>query len=573
LDSKGTSYNILIVDDDVVDRRSYARLLAQHPTNTCAVREVADGATGLAALRAQPFDCVLLDFRLPDMTGLEFLADATADGELQCGVVLVTGQGSEAIAVEAMRRGVQDYLVKDKVDGARMWGALTRAISQTRLRQRLAVLMRDLTATNVALEHQIDNRKAAEAELRTAKEGAERANRAKSRFLAVMSHELRTPLNGILGYAQLLRLEGRLDAVQIDRVDAMIGAGNHLLEVIHGVLDLSEIETEHVDLHIAAVDPRGVLETCLQLVRPAANAKGLSLGLSVAPEVPCLVQADAQRLRQVLVNLLGNGVKFTARGGIDLGLRMLADGTRLRFEVADTGPGIQADQRHRMFQEFQRIEADAAMPVEGAGLGLSVASRLAFQMGGDMGYEDNPRGGSVFWLELPLKVGVTAAPPPAVACVPDMPAAPTAPPRQLRILVVDDVAMNRDIAASFIRAADHRVVCAGSGTEAVAVATAADFDVILMDVRMPDMDGLEATRRIRLLPGPRGRVTIVALTAQAFSEQVEACRAAGMDDHLAKPFTPTTLSDAVARAWATGQARACAATIGLRERTAPNRTD
>ncbi len=554
------SCQILIVDDDVIDRRLYARLLTRHATHTCVIQQAADGAAGLAAMRTGTFDCVLLDFRLPDMTGLEFLAEAAVQGELPCGVVLVTGQGSEAIAVEAMKRGVQDYLVKEDVDGERMWGAVIRAMSQTRLRQRLATLMRDLTATNAALEHEVDIRKAAEAELRTAKEAAERANRAKSRFLAAMSHELRTPLNGILGYTQLLRLEGGLDAVQLARVDAMLGAGKHLLEMIQGVLDLSEIETEHADLHIADVDPRRVLDACMQLIRPAADAKALSLDISVADEVPRLVRADARRLRQVLFNLLGNAVKFTALGGIGLHLRATAEGANLRFEVADTGPGIAAAQRHLLFHEFERIGADAAMPVEGAGLGLSVSSRLAIRMGGRIGHEDNSPRGSVFWLEIPLVSCIAMAGSPGVPSWSEAPAAPPAPRRALLVLVVDDVAMNRDIAASFMRAVGHQVVCAAGGAESVALAAATDFDVILMDVRMPGVNGLEATRRIRALPGPRGQVMIVALTAQAFSEQVEECRAAGMDDHLAKPFSQAALYDALTRVSAVGEARRSFAT-------------
>jgi CheY-like chemotaxis protein len=272
--------------------------------------------------------------------------------------------------------------------------------------------------------------------------------------------------------------------------------------------------------------------------------------------MPGRVRADAQRLRQILVNLLGNAVKFTKQGGIALRLRSVADGTRLRFEVADTGLGVPAAQRHHLFQEFDRIGVDDAAPVEGAGLGLSVSSRLAAWMGGGMGHEDNPAGGSVFWLELPLVACAAAALPPAAVEGPAAPVGPegSAAPHSLSVLVVDDIAMNRDIAAAFLRAAGHLVVCAAGGAEAVGLAAARDFDVILMDVRMPEVDGLEATRRIRAMAGARGRVMIVALTAQAFSEQVAICRAAGMDDHLAKPFSPDSLLESVTRAAAAGLA-------------------
>ncbi len=383
--------------------------------------------------------------------------------------------------------------------------------------------------------------------LARARDTAERASRAKSRFLAGMSHELRTPLNGILGYAELLRSEGGLNTAQAARVDAMLGAGQHLQEMINDVLDLSEIEEGHVGLRPAAVDLRGIAEACLGLVRPAADAKGLTLTIGMAPGTPGSVFTDPTRLRQVLLNLLGNAVKFTAEGAV--GLRLAAAGDRLRIEVADTGPGIPAERRHSLFQDFERLGAEATA-AEGAGLGLALSARLAALLGGRLGHEDNPGGGSVFWLELPL-AAPEAVPAPAPALVgpglPDAaPAAAAAHP--LRVLVVDDVAMNRDIAGSFLRAAGHEVACAEGGGEAVERAAASDFDVVLMDVRMPGMDGLEATRRIRALAGPRGRVPVMALTAQAFTEQVSECRKAGMDGHLAKPFTPDALRDAVAQA-------------------------
>ncbi|HVC59239.1 MAG TPA: PAS domain S-box protein [Acetobacteraceae bacterium] len=391
--------------------------------------------------------------------------------------------------------------------------------------------------------------------LAKARDAAEQSNRAKSRFLAMMSHELRTPLNGILGYAQLLRSEGGLTTVQDARVNAMLGAGKHLLEMITSVLDLSEIEAEHVELRAIEVDARAVAAACLDLVRPAAETKRLALSISMAPGTRRELVTDPMRLRQVLLNLLGNAVKFTSRGTVALRLRPATDGSALRIEVADTGPGIPGEQRQRLFQEFERLDNRATGTVEGAGLGLALSARLAKLIGGRLGHSDNPGGGSVFWLELPLDTGV--APTPVIAAASDVPAGPTAPAplRALHVLVVDDVAMNRDVASSFLRAAGHKVDLVESGTKAVAAVTSTDFDVVLMDVRMPEMDGLEATRRIRALKGVRGSVPIVALTAQAFIEQVEECRKEGMDDHLAKPFDSDTLLAAVVRAAGAGHVR------------------
>ncbi len=384
-------------------------------------------------------------------------------------------------------------------------------------------------------------------ELAKARDHAESANRAKSRFLAGMSHELRTPLSGIMGYAHLLHMEGGLNASQLARVDAMLGTGKHLLEMISCVLDLSEIEAEHLVLRPVHLDPRTTAAACLDLVRPMAESKGLALNTTTTPGVPPTLFVDPTRIRQILLNLLGNAVKYTHEGSVELRFRTLADGSGLRIEVVDTGPGVSANEQRRLFRDFERLGDKARDEIEGSGIGLALSARLASLMGGRIGYDDNPGGGSVFWLELPLGPVVAPVPTPANAAPPCPADAPPAA-RKLHVLVVDDVSMNRDIACSFLRVAGHEVVSAESGTGAIAAAASTDFDVILMDVRMPEMDGLEATRVIRALEGARGRVPIVALTAQAFTDQVAECHEAGMDSHLAKPFDPDTLIAAVARA-------------------------
>jgi len=384
--------------------------------------------------------------------------------------------------------------------------------------------------------------------LAKARDRAEQANQAKSRFLAGMSHELRTPLNGILGYARLLRMDGGLNPIQGARVDAMLGAGKHLLEMVNYVLDLSQIEAGHLELRPVRFDIQALAAACLDQVRPAAEAKGLTLTIAVAPGTPRALFNDPTRLRQVLLNLLGNAAKFTSQGAIEMRLQPAAEQKAVRIEVTDTGPGIPAEQRQRLFQEFERLDAEATAKVEGAGLGLALSSRLVAMMGGRLRHDDNPGGGSIFWLELPLTTGAAAdrlmALTPEVADVePEQ-----RPTKVLNVLVVDDVAMNRDIARSFLHAFGHRVTCAEGGAESVAAVANADFDVVLMDVRMPGVDGLEATRRIRALEGVRGRVPIVALTAQVFTEQVAQCRDAGMDSHLVKPYDADILFDALVQA-------------------------
>jgi signal transduction histidine kinase/ActR/RegA family two-component response regulator len=386
-------------------------------------------------------------------------------------------------------------------------------------------------------------------DLAQARQLADQASLAKTRFLAGMSHELRTPLNGILGYAQLMQMDSDLTPGQSRQVSAMLDAGQHLLEMISGVLDLSAIESGSVTLQPALVDVPTLVQACATIVRPTAEARKLRLEVAIAPDAPRCISTDPARLRQVLLNLLGNAVKFTLHGGVTLRLTATANRAGLRFEVADTGPGIPRAKIHRLFGEFDRLDSGSAGQMEGAGLGLSIARRLADLMGGQLGHLDNPGGGSIFWLEVPLESPGLAAPIVNPALAPPPPgAAPTAAASTAPlILVVDDVAMSRDIAASFVRTAGYRTVCAAGGAEAVTAAAAGSLAMVLMDVCMPDMDGLEATRRIRALEGARGQVPIVAVTSQNGPSHVAACLEAGMQDHVAKPFTLDSLLAAVRR--------------------------
>jgi PAS domain S-box-containing protein len=368
--------------------------------------------------------------------------------------------------------------------------------------------------------------------LAKARDQAVEASQAKSRFLATVTHDLRTPLHGILGYAELLTLEGDLNATQLGRLEAMATAGHGLLDTINAVLDMSQIEANRLELSLVDIDLPDFLNDCFEVIRPAAEAKGLAL--APAPVAPLRVIADVGRLRQVLINLLGNAVKFTSAGSVEVRLQQTEAADFVRVEVADTGPGVWARHRDKLFTTFERLNAEAVSGIEGTGLGLAISARLVRLMGGRIGYADNPGGGSVFWVELPCgtapSVEIEVAAPSPLAGRPG-----------LRVLVADDEALNRNIASGFLSIAGHDVVCVDNGVAAVEAASTEDFDVILMDVRMPGMNGLEATRLIRALPAPRGEVRVVAVTAQAFAEQIETCRQAGMDGHVSKPFKQAVL--------------------------------
>jgi signal transduction histidine kinase/DNA-binding NarL/FixJ family response regulator len=366
---------------------------------------------------------------------------------------------------------------------------------------------------------------------------AEQANESKSRFLASVTHELRTPLHGLLGYAELLALEGDLNAAQMERLDTMMAAGQHLLGMINMVLDMSQIEADRLDVQLTELDLPDLVRLCIDVILPTAQRHGLGLSHTKFP--PVRVNADPTRLRQVLINLLGNAVKFTPSGHIEVHIRCLEGEDAVRVEVADTGPGIRAIHRTKLFKSFERLNAKAVAHIEGSGLGLAISAKLVHLMGGEIGHDDNPGGGSIFWVQFPI-------------CRSEPAAAVAAPPEheletetKLRVLVADDEALNRSIIGSFLTRLGHEFVCVENGAAAVAAATAEDFDIVLMDVRMPDMDGMEATRRIRASAGPRSQVRIMAVTAQAFAEQLAMCEQAGMNGHLSKPFTMAMLRAAL----------------------------
>jgi signal transduction histidine kinase/ActR/RegA family two-component response regulator len=366
---------------------------------------------------------------------------------------------------------------------------------------------------------------------------AERESQEKSRFLTTLSRELRTPLHGVLGHADQLLNEGKLEPAQSQQVAEIARAGKRMRGVVDLVLDYARIEALGPSLHMRRIDVQRMVEECMAIVEPEARVRGLETRITVAPGAPTQFVTDEVQIRQILVNLLSNAVKYTSQGAVEL--RVTGNQNHLAIEVADTGIGVPEGLRHLLFRKYERFETGPS-GTEGTGLGLAIAHRLARCMGGHMGHRDNPGGGSVFWLELPAAVldATQAA----------AEAGEIAPQRRLHVLVVDDSVVDRAVTTSFLRQAGHTAIEASDGGEAVRLATSHDFDVVLMDMNMAGVDGLEATRRIRALEGQRGQVPIIALTANALDQHVEACRQGGMSEHLAKPFTRTELLTAITRA-------------------------
>ncbi|MEI6161387.1 MAG: PAS-domain containing protein, partial [Roseococcus sp.] len=387
----------------------------------------------------------------------------------------------------------------------------------------------------VGIRTDITELKRAMAELGDARDLAQKASSAKGMFLARMSHELRTPLNAVLGFTDLLMQNAAVAGEQREQLGLVQDAAAHLRDVVNTLLDLSKAEARSPEMkpRPAALGP--LAEICAALVAPEVGRRRIALALDFDPDLPATVLVDPLPLRQILLNLLSNAVKFTPTGErVVMRLRNTAIPGRIRIEVEDSGVGVPPEKRDMLFREFSQISAPLDPKAASTGLGLSISAQLVAAMGGKIGCDPAPVRGSIFWVELPMPA-VEEEPPPAA---PPAPAPTMEPvmPRSLRLLVADDILVNRTLARIMLERVGHTVELVANGSEAVEALQRTHFDAVLMDVQMPLMDGLEATRRIRALDGPASRVLIVALSASAMTDQVAACMDAGMDGHLAKPI-------------------------------------
>ncbi|WP_169928344.1 hybrid sensor histidine kinase/response regulator [Labilithrix luteola] len=509
---------VLLIEDDDADARMIREMLRRLPKRTFEIVHVTTMAAAPPHLTGGHIDAVLLDLSLPDSNGLESLEEIhelAPDKPL----IVLTGNDDEEVGLRAVNTHAQDYLIK--------WHFTEHLLSRS---------------IRYAVERQRINR-----DLEEAKNLAEAASRSKSEFLANVSHEIRTPMNAILGMADLLS-ETTLDDEQTKFVTRLRHAGDHLLALIDDLLDLAKIEAYRIKLANVPFDLHKLLDNTLGFLTVRAQARNIELRLRKSGDLPPALVGDPHRLRQVLVNLIGNAIKFTEEGYVEVVVERDPESIEpgaLKFSVTDTGIGIAPDKLDLVFGRFAQLDASITRVRGGVGLGLAIARPLVERMHGRMQVVSTLGNGSTFWFTARFK--------PARTLPPDHAKPRLVPPpreqRPLRILLAEDAEDNQAVIESYLRNSPHTLEFAGDGASAFEMFASSSYDIVLMDVHMPIMDGLTSTRKMRVWEMERGleRAPILALTADAMSESLDRCLEAGCTDFLTKPIRKDVLLDALHR--------------------------
>ena len=550
--TESSTQKVLLIDPDPVAQARVSEQLREDSYDTVMV---SSGEEALQILPVQGIDAILMDRVLPGLSASELCTQIKAHPEWRhIPVLMRAAEDRPQTLLDSLAAGADDFLPRSagvNVLRARLRAQLRRKHYEDENRRVLFNRSREeiaaadvLSARSLAdtRARHVQELQAKNEELDIARAAAEEATRAKALFLATMSHEIRTPMNAIIGITDLLG-DTRLDSGQREFVDIIRGSGRHLLSVINDILDFTKIESEKLELEEVPFALRECVAQAIDLVDHKAREKKLVLRCQFEPGTPDVIVGDAVRIRQILVNYLSNAVKFTAAGEVVIGVSVVAqqgDVCELRFDVQDTGPGIDPEHLGKLFRSFTQVDASTTRLHGGTGLGLAICKRLAELMHGSVGVRSTPGVGSTFHFTIQTRIAALAAGRTQAPVV--------APPvltgaSDLRILLVEDTAANQTVARLMLASLGYRNIdIVGNGQLAVLACMAQPFQLVLMDVQMPVMDGLEATRMIRAQHFAWPQPKIVAMTANAFKSDRDNCLAAGMDDYIAKPIERARLA-------------------------------
>ncbi|MEM9163706.1 MAG: response regulator [Cyanobacteria bacterium P01_F01_bin.4] len=495
--------NILYVDDDPDDIVLVRALLAHLSTRHFNLVGANCMAQGLNCLTSQDFDIVLLDLNLPDSQGLDTFRQIHQQFSTMP-IVICSSLDDTATGMKAIQEGAQDFLTKGDFDGKLLAKTLSYSVERYQLQQK-----------------------------------AEEASRAKSEFLAVMSHELRTPLNAIIGMSQIL-LRTDLTQTQQDYAQTIAGSGEVLLGLVNDVLDFSKMESGHMTIPRQPFNLEQCIKHAMLYAGPRADKKHLQLNCQIQPQIPTWVQGNVARIRQVLINLLDNAVKFTPSGKVTLTVEAAEilpsnSEVELRFVIQDTGIGISPEQSHKLFEPFTQVDSSTTRRFGGVGLGLTICQQLCDLMGGKIWFESQLGQGSTFYFTVKVQVSdvlPAEVSKPAASRLVD---AALAEQHPLKILLAEDNPVNQKVMLRLLQNIGYQADLAADGTEVLAALEQSTYDVILLDIQMPNMDGLEAARRIRQQWPDHQRPRLIALTAATLERDRIACQTVGIEGFLSKP--------------------------------------
>ncbi len=505
---------ILLIEDEPIDAQLVERTIKKSGGNyqIVHVQNLRDALLNYDSVRPH---IVFLDLQLPDASREESMAALT---KLAAPIIVLSGHTSNETAEKAVRDGAQDYISKRDIATTNFWSKITYAIERHRL-------TRQLIASEIA---------------------AQAANRAKSEFLAMISHEIRTPINAILGMSRLV-LDTPLRQEQRESIETIKQSGEALLTIINDILDFSKVEAGKIELEMIPFNLQNLLADLVKSAAAILSNPDVAISLNMSPKLGQDYLGDPSRLIQILNNLMSNAIKFTKQGSIFVTVQPSSvTPSHIRFEIADQGIGIAAKDLEKLFVAFSQAESSTSRRYGGTGLGLSISKKLVELMGGRIGVESKLNEGSTFWFEIPLSIAS------GVIHSSDKPKNAESKPnhnldvKSARILVVDDNSINQKVALKFLAKFGFQADAVGSGAEALSALTSLPYHLVLMDCQMPEMDGFEATAKIRHdLAEHLRTIPIVAMTANAMQGDREKCLAAGMNDYISKPIDPALLESTI----------------------------